>query len=43
VSYLSKSGYTLTVALNLENLRCYGIASNNEAWYPVTGTLEIVK
>src|SRR5512146_3441782 len=40
VSYLSESGYTLTVALNFETGRCFGIASNAAEWYPLTGTLE---
>jgi hypothetical protein len=43
VSYLADSGYTLTVAVNLKTLRCYGIASNNKEWYPLTGTVEPVK
>ena len=40
VSYRSESGYTLTVALNFETQRCFGIASNQKEWYPLTGTLE---
>ena len=40
VSYLSDSGYTLTVALNVETQKCFGIASNQKEWYPLTGTLE---
>lgn len=40
VSYLSDSGYTLTVALNLDSKRCFGVASNNKEWYPLTGRLE---
>jgi len=43
VSYLSDSGYTLTVNLNLETLRCYGVASNGEEWYPSAGTVEVIK
>jgi hypothetical protein len=39
VSYLSDSGYTLTVALNLDTQRCYGIASNEKEWHPLKGTL----
>ena len=39
VSYLSKSGYTLTVALNLDTGLCYGIASNAKEWYPLEGRL----
>ena len=40
VSYRSESGYTLTVALNFETQKCFGIASNQKEWYPLTGTLE---
>ncbi len=40
VSYLSETGYTLTVALNFETQKCFGIASNQKEWYPLTGTLE---
>lgn len=44
VSYLAaESGYTLTVAMNLETGRLYGFASNDKEWYPVSGTLEVVK
>jgi len=43
VSYLSGSGYTLTVAMNLDTLRCWGVASNDKQWYPLTGTLETVE
>ena len=42
VSYLSDSGYTLTVAMNLETGRIYGFASNDKEWHPVSGRLEIV-
>jgi hypothetical protein len=43
VSYLGESGYTLTVALNLNTERLYGFASNNKEWYLVSGTLEVVQ
>jgi hypothetical protein len=43
VSYLSEAGFTLTVALNFKTRQCYGVASNNEAWYPLTGTFETVQ
>jgi hypothetical protein len=43
VSYLADSGYTLSVALNLDTQRCYGIASNDKEWYPIMGKLEPVK
>jgi hypothetical protein len=39
VSYLSHSGYTLTVALNFDTGHCYGIASNSEQWFPLEGRL----
>ncbi len=42
VSYLSKSGYTLTVALNLLEGTTVGIASNEKTWFPVKGTFEIL-
>jgi hypothetical protein len=41
VSYLSGSGYTLTVALNFETEELFGFASNHEHWYPVRGTFEV--
>jgi hypothetical protein len=43
VSYLSDSGYTLTVTLNLETLQCSGIASNDKEWYTSTGTIEVIR
>ncbi|HEV7672833.1 MAG TPA: MoaF N-terminal domain-containing protein [Thermoanaerobaculia bacterium] len=43
VSYLSDSGYTLTVTLNLETLQCSGVASNDKEWYPSAGTIEVVR
>jgi hypothetical protein len=43
VSYLSDSGFTLTVAVNLDTRRVYGIASNEKQWFPLTGTLESMK
>jgi hypothetical protein len=43
VSYLSDSGYTLTVAMNLDDGRLVGFASNEKDWQPVYGTLEVVK
>lgn len=42
VSYLAESGFTLTVALNLQTKKCYGVASSEKQWFPVTGTLEVV-
>lgn len=43
VSYLSNQGYTLTVAMNLDSKQIHGFASNDKEWYPVRGTVEIVK
>ncbi len=42
VSYLAESGFTLTVAMNLDTARLVGFASNEKEWHPVTGTLEVV-
>jgi len=41
VSYLSDSGYTLTLALNFSTGRMVGFASNEQSWYPVEGTFEV--
>ena len=41
VSYLSDSGYTLTLALNFSTGRMVGFASNEQRWYPVEGTFEV--
>jgi len=43
VSYLSNHGYTLTVAMNLDNKQLHGFASNDKEWYPLTGKVEVVK
>lgn len=43
VSYLSEAGFTLTVALSFKTRQCYGVASNTESWYPLTGTFETVE
>jgi MoaF N-terminal domain len=40
VSYLSESGYTLTVLVNTNNRQLHGFASSEKEWYPLTGTLE---
>ncbi len=40
VSYLSSSGYTLTVALNFGDGTTVGVASNEKTWVPVRGTFE---
>ena len=42
VSYLSGSGYTLTVVLNLAEKTLVGFASNDKQWFPVKGTFETV-
>jgi len=43
VSYLSSHGYTLTVAMDLNSKKVHGFASNDKEWYPVEGTVEVVK
>ncbi len=40
VSYLSNSGFTLTVAADLGTGRCHGFASNETQWFPASGTVE---
>ena len=42
VSYLSKSGYTLSVALRFEDGSTLGVASNDKTWFPVRGTFEVM-
>jgi len=42
VSYLSDSGFTLTVALNFDDNTMAGFASSAKDWYPVRGTFEVV-
>jgi hypothetical protein len=42
VSYLSRSGYTLTLVLNFASGTTVGIASNENTWLPVHGTFEVV-
>ncbi len=41
VSYLSASGYTLTVTLNFRNQTTAGVASNEKTWAPVAGTFSV--
>ena len=43
ISYLSKSGFTLTVVLNYESGRITGIASNEKTWMPVHGSFKVVE
>ena len=42
VSYLSGSGFTLTVALNFDDHTMAGFASSAKEWYPVRGMFEVV-
>ena len=42
VSYLSSSGFTLTVVLNFKDNTMVGFASNDKQWFPVKGTFETV-
>ena len=42
VSYLSKSGYTLSLVLNFVRGTIVGVASNEKQWMPVRGRLEMV-
>ncbi len=43
ISYLSQSGYTLTVTLNFSDGTTVGVASNEKTWVPVKGTFEALK
>jgi hypothetical protein len=43
VSYLSSSGFTLTVVLSSQNGAITGVASNEKTWMPVHGSFEVVK
>jgi hypothetical protein len=40
---LAGSGFTLTVVLNFRDHRVVGFASGAKEWFPVRGTLEVVK
>lgn len=42
VSYLARSGYTLTVALDFKRGTMVGFASGEGEWYPGRGTFEVV-
>jgi hypothetical protein len=42
VSYLSPSGFTLTVVLNFASRQLVGVASGGKDWHPVRGTFEVV-
>lgn len=40
ISYLSQSGYTLTVTLNFRDGTTVGVASNEKTWVPVKGVFD---
>lgn len=40
VSYLAKSGFTLTSVLNFNDNTMVGFASGKDQWFPVRGTFE---
>ena len=42
VSYLSQSGYTLTVVLDFIEETVTGVASNDKCWYPVRGRFQVL-
>ena len=42
VSYLSQSGYTLTVVLDFIEQSLTGVASNDKCWYPVRGRFQVL-
>jgi hypothetical protein len=42
VSYLSQSGYTLTVVLDFIEESITGVASNDKCWYPVRGHFQML-
>ena len=42
VSYLSQSGYTLTVVLDFSDGSTVAIASNEKDWVPVHGSFEVM-
>jgi MoaF N-terminal domain len=43
VSYLARSGYTLTAVLNFRDRQLIGFASSAKEWFPVRGTFEVMK
>ena len=43
VSYMGKSGHTLTDLLNFATGRMFGFASSNADWHSMTGTFEVVE
>ena len=42
MSYLSTTGYNLTVSMNFRNQRLYGFAASATRWHPVQGHFEEV-
>jgi MoaF N-terminal domain len=42
ISYLSQSGYTLTVVLNFADGSTVAIASNEKDWLPAHGSFEVM-
>ena len=42
VSYLSHSGYTLTVVLNCPAESIVRVASHEKNWFPVRGSFELM-
>jgi phenolic acid decarboxylase len=43
VSYLGAAGYTLTVALNFQDMTMVGFASNEQEWSQQSGTFELLE
>jgi hypothetical protein len=43
VSYLSRCGHTLSVALNFGECSTVGVASNESPWIPVRGAFEVAQ
>lgn len=37
ISWLEKSGYTVTIILNFSDDTCQGVVSSNSEWYPLSG------
>ena len=42
VSYLSQSGYTLTVVLNFSDGSTVAVASNEKGWFPAHGNFQVM-
>ncbi|MDC1162317.1 phenolic acid decarboxylase [Tenacibaculum sp.] len=43
VSWLETVGYTVTVTVNLNKKKTYGIVSNEKEWYPLKGNVLTIK